>query len=384
MKRHLRFDDEAAAPLRELLPRVEHGLEDMAATFYEGLRELDGSGPSFVQEGSVARLQRSFVDWLRRTMLGPLDERFDEETCQIGRLLALMGVPEHQLSIAMARLRLAFVELVERDAPAHAGPAQAAVSRAFDIALALMISAQHDERAAEASARATEVRRRDRLSAVGTLGAGLAHELRNPLNGVRLHTTFIERSLERLQVKDADTLDAVRVVRSEIERLSRLVDEFLEFARPKPFTKESKGVAELCERARQAALARRPVPEIEIVFEAPVEDLVVQVDAARIEQVVENLIDNAVEALAGRRRGKVVVRARRQARAAIIEVEDDGPGLDPEEQRVFDAFFTTKSSGTGMGLAVAHRTVTDHDGRLTFESRPGKTTFRVTLPLAVR
>jgi nitrogen-specific signal transduction histidine kinase len=79
--------------------------------------------------------------------------------------------------------------------------------------------------------------------------------------------------------------------------------------------------------------------------------------------------------------GRLTCRAVRTPRAAVIEIEDDGPGLPSPEAPIFDPFFSTKPKGTGLGLAIAHRIVTDHDGVLDVSSHPGKTVFRITLPL---
>ena len=104
-----------------------------------------------------------------------------------------------------------------------------------------------------------------------------------------------------------------------------------------------------------------------------------EVDRERLQQVLLNLMQNAVEALA--RGGTVTVRARREPRHAVIDVEDDGPGLPSDSAPIFDAFFSTKPAGTGLGLAIVHRIVTDHGGTIDVESRPGRTQFRIRLPL---
>jgi PAS domain S-box-containing protein len=219
---------------------------------------------------------------------------------------------------------------------------------------------------------AERARQVEKLAAVGTLAAGLAHEIRNPLNGAHLHVTFLERGLRRTQA-DPDTLDAVRIVGDEIQRLSRLVTEFLDFARPKPLTRAPVSIQALA--ARVAQLVHKP-----IVLDLPNDPLVVDVDGARIEQVLLNLVQNAVDAIAvsGHR---VVLRARRQPISALVEVEDDGPGLTDPHAPIFDAFYSTKPEGTGLGLAIAYRIVSDHGGTLTVESSPGRTVFRFTLPL---
>ncbi|WP_437660096.1 protoglobin domain-containing protein [Sorangium sp. So ce1182] len=232
------------------------------------------------------------------------------------------------------------------------------------------------------NALAARVRQSEKLAAVGTLAAGLAHEIRNPLNGAQLHLTFLERGLARAGMKDPDTVEAIRVVRDEIRRLSGLVSEFLDFARPSPLHVKPTSVLALCERTARVALSSEDAgATAEVRVDLPSADIVLDLDPARIEQVLLNLLRNAVEAVGPAGGGTVTLRARRQPRHAVLEVEDDGPGVASPEAPIFDPFFSTKPNGTGLGLAIAHRIVTDHEGTIEFQSRPGKTLFRVTLPI---
>ncbi|WP_437324000.1 protoglobin domain-containing protein [Sorangium sp. So ce381] len=232
------------------------------------------------------------------------------------------------------------------------------------------------------NALAARVRQSEKLAAVGTLAAGLAHEIRNPLNGAQLHVTFLERGLARAGLKDPDTQEAIHVVRDEIRRLSALVSEFLDFARPQPLYLRPTPVVPLCERAaRVAASSDGAGAQAVVKVDLPSTDVVLDLDPAKIEQVLLNLLRNAIEAADAAGGGTVTLRARRQPRHAVLEVEDDGPGIASPDAPIFDPFFSTKPNGTGLGLAIAHRIVTDHEGTIEFQSRPGKTLFRVTLPL---
>ena len=234
----------------------------------------------------------------------------------------------------------------------------------------------------EEAALAERTRQSEKLAAVGTLAAGLAHEIRNPLNGAHLHVTFLERSL-RKSGADAESLDAVRVVGHEIKRLSVLVTEFLDFARPKPLERQRVSVRSLFERVAAVAAADAESAHVAVQVDLPTTELVLEVDPAKIEQVLLNLVQNGIEAMAPSGRGTATMRARRLPMAAMIEVEDDGPGIPGTGAPIFDAFYTTKPTGTGLGLAIVHRVVTDHGGTIGYESRPGRTVFRATLPIEV-
>lgn len=219
----------------------------------------------------------------------------------------------------------------------------------------------------------------ERLAAVGTLAAGLAHEIRNPLNGAQLHVSILERALAK-GGSSADAVEAVHVVGDEIQRLARLVTDFLEFARPRPLQRAPTSARALVGRAVQLVSAAADTGGVRIETDLPSRDLVFEADPQRLEQVLLNLLQNAIEALAPDG-GRVVVRARREPRHVWLEVEDDGPGLPADEPPVFDAFFSTKPNGTGLGLAIVHRIVTDHGGTIDVDSRPGLTRFRLRLPL---
>jgi len=232
----------------------------------------------------------------------------------------------------------------------------------------------------EEKALAARSRQNEKLAAVGTLAAGLAHEIRNPLNGAQLHVTLLERSL-RHGAESAEAIDAVRVVSSELKRLSALVTEFLDFARPNPLSREPTSLRELCDRVMLLIGPVAAEAHVTLDCQHPSSDLVLDLDPAKMEQVLLNLIQNAVEALEPLGGGKVTLRARRKPRGVVIDVEDNGPGLSTAGAPIFDPFFSTKLSGTGLGLAIVHRIVTDHEGTIDVESKPGKTTFRLILPI---
>lgn len=230
----------------------------------------------------------------------------------------------------------------------------------------------------DARATSERVHRKESLATMGVLAAGLAHELRNPLNGAQLHLEVLERAV-RMGAPDSEVLDTAAVVDAEITRISNLVSEFLELARARPLDRRPTDLREVIERAHATAGSSAAASVVTTDLDIPAQPLVSSVDAARLERVISSVIMNAVEALGERAAGRVTVRARRLPRHIVIEVEDDGPGI-PEGAPIFDPFFSTKPEGAGLGLAIAHRVITDHDGTIALESRKGRTCFRFTLP----
>ncbi len=222
------------------------------------------------------------------------------------------------------------------------------------------------------------VLRSERLAAVGTMAAGLAHEVRNPLNSASLQLTVLERRLERGEGADR-TVPIARIIKGEIDRLDRLVRDFLAFAKPSPLDPRPVDLPNLLAAVRELIAPEAEASRVSLTVDAPASTRPAWGDNERLRQVLLNLTRNAIEAMQATG-GRLAMRARNAPASVVVEVEDDGPGF-PESLPVFDAFFTTKDQGTGLGLALVHRIVTDHGGTIRVESRPGRTCFSVSLPI---
>lgn len=245
---------------------------------------------------------------------------------------------------------------------------------------AAVVAVGHD--VTEQKVLAEKARKAERLAAVGTLAHGLAHEIRNPLNGARLHLTFAERAMKKLPAA-AEVSDALSVVKDEINRLALLVDDFSEFARPIALETGPRNLLAICEDSVNENRERAAKAKAHLRTELNEPDLLVEADTDKVRQALNNLVQNAIEAVAPLQGGSVIVRARKHnAHEAIVEVEDDGIGLTSSDAPVFDAFYSTKTGGTGLGLAIVHRIVSDHGGSVGVECLPGRTIFWMTLPLS--
>ncbi len=221
--------------------------------------------------------------------------------------------------------------------------------------------------------------RAERLAAVGTLAAGLAHEVRNPLNSAALQLAVLERRIERGEPADR-TAPIAHIIKSEIDRLDRLVRDFLAFAKPAPLDLRPVDVRALIQSVADLITPETEAARVRLTVELPPALPGASGDAERLRQVLLNLTRNAIEALQGRD-GQLTLRARVERGLLEIEVEDDGPGFS-NDLPVFDAFFTTKDQGTGLGLSLVHRIISDHGGTIRVASRPGRTCFTFTLPIA--
>jgi signal transduction histidine kinase len=226
--------------------------------------------------------------------------------------------------------------------------------------------------------------RQEKLATLGTLAAGIAHEIRNPLTSVKARLYTLGK---HIQGNEAGAADAA-IIANEITRLERIVQAVLQFARPSEPQLKAVHAHELLREVQTLMATTLEKDGVQLIVEAGPE-LPLSMDAALIKQVLINLVRNAAEAIDDA--GTVTLRARRdqvvllgQERAvAILEVADTGRGIPPEvEKRLFDPFFTTKEAGTGLGLSIAERVVEKHGGALQYQTQVGRgTTFGIVLPL---
>jgi PAS domain S-box-containing protein len=221
-------------------------------------------------------------------------------------------------------------------------------------------------------------RQNERLAAAGALAAGLAHEIRNPLNGASLHLSVIERGLARTPEVPAPMREAAEVLRAELRRLSGLVTDFLEVSRPRPLTLAECDVNGLAQAVRTLLAPEAETRRVLLAVDAFPFPVVTRLDVERTKQVLVNLVRNALEAV--KEGGAVRIRVRRLPEHVEVDVTDDGAGVPDPSAPIFDAFYTTKDKGTGLGLSIVQRIVTDHGGEVSFVSCPGSTVFTVRLP----
>ena len=224
-----------------------------------------------------------------------------------------------------------------------------------------------------------EVRRSERLAALGQLSAGLAHEIRNPLGVISASAEVLERSVES---ENEVAKEMASYIRSEVRRSNSLVTRFLDFARP---TQLQAARHDLNETVRQSirqfteGLKHGSQP---IEIQQDLADLpAFSFDDTLIGGAIVNLLANGRDAMP--EGGVLSVRTRRKGRNAIIEVSDTGEGIpDQQLENIFNPFFTTKPHGVGLGLAIVSKSIDSHGGEISVTSQQGKgSTFRIALPM---
>lgn len=220
-----------------------------------------------------------------------------------------------------------------------------------------------------------QVKRADRLSAIGQLAAGLAHEIRNPLASIDGAAELLEAAGDRPELRT----ETVNIIRKECSRLNRLLTGLLDFARPRP--PEWREV-DLCHVLAVVIdlVSHSAGKGIRFHKESPQSVLPIAGDEEQLTQVILNLTLNAAQAMP--EGGDVWLSARQQDQGVLVQVKDQGCGIpDANLDKIFDPFFTTKDMGTGLGLSVVHQIVTHHGGAVSVSRNPGRgMTFSLFFP----
>jgi PAS domain S-box-containing protein len=226
----------------------------------------------------------------------------------------------------------------------------------------------------------TQLQVSERLAALGRITAGVAHEVKNPLNSMRL---WLENLKESLPAEpDSGTTEAVQVLDKEIDRLDAVVKRFLDFTRPMDIRLEATQLADVLKEVMEIAKPQLRKSKIIVAQLLPIDVPEVYVDRALLKQAVLNLVLNAVDAMPSGGQLRLVLS--RRGENAEITVGDTGRGIPMENrQKIFQLFFTTRPGGSGIGLASTFRIVQLHNGSIDFTTEVGRgTTFRIELPLA--
>jgi two-component system sensor histidine kinase HydH len=248
------------------------------------------------------------------------------------------------------------------------------LTRRYQIAAEQLAEANRTLKEAEAAARRSE-----RLAALGQMSAGLAHELRNPLGTMKASAEMLTKSVE---AGNAVAREMAGFISTEVDRTNSLITRFLDFARPLAVRLAPTDVHEVLDRS--VAELDRHQPPLDVVIYKNYSPQIppIPLDAELMERVIYNLLLNAAQASPPQ--GPITVKTRLIHGAVEIAVIDRGSGIDSKHlENIFNPFFTTKSNGVGLGLAIVSKVVDEHGGKITVESEPGSgTVFRIHLRLS--
>jgi len=231
----------------------------------------------------------------------------------------------------------------------------------------------------------------ERLSALGTLAAALAHEIRNPLEAMNLNLELLARSMDSADPSiPADDRQAkyLSVLEDELSRLAVTVDSFLSFARPGHDVIEKLSLGEILRAVVELLDSQAKSRGVQVEFKHDAQPIMIEGSEDRLKQVFLNLMINSLEAMPAGGRLKIHAEmpgtqdAEFSLPTAVVRIQDTGEGIPAESLgRLFDPFFSTRPRGTGLGLSIVHRVIQEHRGRIRVDSTVGKgSTFTVELP----
>ena len=354
----------------------EQELADRLTASDTGAAEMD-AGPDVIVGASLAIEGSSTVAWALKRLPGandpvPAQRRWLAGGLALSALLGLAAL----VSISL-QLRRGVNGLLRGLARLESDLAYRLPPQSGDLGqVARSVNKMADAR----DALERHLREQERLAALGRVIGGVAHEIRNPLNSMRLTLELLERRVRQGRAEE----DQVRGATAEVDRLDGILNRLLAFGKPGALDLRVQPLRPLVEEATRMAeeTAKRKGVRVRLTLDGG-EKARAETDSGQVEQVLLNLLLNAIEASEAEK--TVEVRLSAGERTVRIEVADEGPGIaDEVRDRIFEPYFTTKDDGNGLGLALSRETARRHGGDLSFVSRPGATVFTLTLPAAGR
>ena len=221
----------------------------------------------------------------------------------------------------------------------------------------------------------------ERLAELGTLTGGLAHEIKNPLSTVGLNLQLLREDLNPRDPAFTRLSNRLNTVQRETARLKDILDDFLRYAGKLEVEKKPTDLNQILEELVDFFHPQAQQSRVQLRFQKSADDVTVPADQKLIKQAVLNLMLNGVQAM-GDKGGDLILSTSRQNGEALIDVIDTGPGITPEAtQKIFQAYYSTKKGGTGLGLPMTRRIIEEHGGKLTVSSTPNKgSDFSIRLP----
>jgi signal transduction histidine kinase len=372
LTRYVGFDDDASAALRAAHPLVAPHFAAIIDDFYATI-EAHPDARAAITGGAaqIARLKQSLLRWIDELFRGPHDQEYFERRARIGRVHVRINLPQMYMLTAMDRIRLRSIDVL-REAPNVDPEAQRrmliALHQILDIELAIMLETYRDDLLAKN-------RTAERLATIGQFAAGIGHELRNPLGVVETSAYLIGQRLKVLEIADPSVNRHMEKITTEVRRSAQTISDLLELARSKPPHRRRVDVEQL---VAQAVPAAHLPPAVPVIVDVPA-GVTIDADPDQLTRIVTNLLINASQAMGGT--GRVWIDASRSGSVTHLHVKDDGPGVPVHlREQVFEALFTTKAKGSGLGLALCRRIAEAHGGTVTLESSDRGAAFRISIP----
>ncbi|WP_428939894.1 sensor histidine kinase [Fontivita pretiosa] len=229
-------------------------------------------------------------------------------------------------------------------------------------------------------------RQAERLAELGTLTGGLAHEIKNPLSTVQLNLQLLQEDLSPTNPAYPRIVNRLNTVINETTRLREILDDFLRYAGRIELDRQPVELNEMLEELVDFFAPQAQAQRVRLRLRKSAEPIVARIDAKLVKQAILNLMINGLQAMQGHSGdggGELILSLSTRGDDAVIDVIDTGPGIAPEHiDKIFQAYYSTKRGGTGLGLPMARRIAEEHGGSLNVRSEPGKgSDFELRLPL---
>jgi two-component system sensor histidine kinase HydH len=374
LKTYVGFTDQSSDALREFYPLAQPCFVSIVDDFYAAI-DAHPAARAAITGGAaqVDRLKQTLVRWIDRMLLGPHDEAYYEARSRIGRVHVRIALPQQYMFTAMNRIRVRLLDILQTQVsdPVARGRICTALNQIIDVELAIMLETYREDLV-------ERNRNAERLATIGQFAANIGHELRNPLGVVESSLYLLRQHLGEDAAHAPQIAKHLDRIGTEVKRANQTIADLLDLARNKPPKRQPTDLRLLVESAADASLLPSAV-----TFESTVPaGLMGNVDADQLRQVLVNLIMNACQALGGR--GHLLVHGEASADGGTrLRVRDDGPGVPEEDRRrVFEALFTTRAKGSGLGLALCRRIMDGHGGTVELESTTTGASFLLTIPPA--
>ncbi len=346
--------------VKEVFSALKENLDQIMGTLQDGLM-------LFTREGKVVLVSASaerFVGRPRGMMLGANVEDIFDDSTKFGQIIldafALQqGFPPRTIELEQGRKMQVALDFIS-----EGGRAIGTLLTMRDVESVRRIE--------------NEIELSQRLAAVGRLTSGVAHEVKNPINAIVIHLEILR---ERLLKLDPETKRHMDIISTEFQRLDRVVKTLVDFTRPMELRLAEADLRRIADDVTALAGPEAQQHNVKVVHDRSQVPLLARVDDDLVKQALLNVVLNGVQAMQDG--GRLTIRTAVAGENALIEVKDEGAGIPPEvRDKIFNLYFTTKKSGSGIGLAMTYRVLQLHNGALEFESEMGKgTTFRLVLPM---
>jgi len=224
-----------------------------------------------------------------------------------------------------------------------------------------------------------EAKKNEKLSAMGELASGVAHEIRNPINSIGMIAQRLNK--EFTPTENAEEFSGItHLLRGEVNRINKIITQFLSYAKPVEINPQPTDIKLLLEDIYNLFKDQAKQKEINFIKQND-ESIIIKIDADLIKQSLMNITQNAFDAVA--KNGEVILKYSKIKSDLVIEISDNGIGINPYQQsRIFDLYFTTKKDGNGLGLSISQKIISQHNGSISVASKINSgTTFKIILPI---